>query len=322
MSNVIFAKNARDISIHRTGRNKGDIELVVNDVSVHLNRRHPISIISSLTSTENAVDEIMGGHFLFKENNDGSYKLAEYRDSSYKGFMHDESTIQLYGSNNDLLQHLTTNFSVEELGIGGEFNITAGFDWSVFSKNITTQLSLERLICSNGLKVRNKMFEREVPIINLHEKHLNIAAQQMIHIGQQKFKKRFKEMAREHASVREVHLIHSHVNRRLNNENQHDARLIKMNQALTQYGDITQYYTAAAIESGLVSALNSPISRFDLYNIATEMNTHTEQTVESTNIAVDRIVTNLLFPKEVEGCVTDMSQAKSTFGSPEQAFFG
>jgi hypothetical protein len=321
MSKVIFAKNAQDISIKQVGRGKGTIELTVNDVSTTLNRRHPISIISSLTTEENAVDEIMGGHFLFKELKDGSYKLAEYRDASYNGFMHDEDTIQLYGSTDDLISRTTSGFNIEELGIGGGFNITAGFDWSVFSKNITTQLSLERLVCSNGAKIRNKMFEREVPIINMHEKHLNIAAQQMIHIGEQKFKKRFKEMAREHASVREVHLIQSHVARRLSHD-QNNSTLIRMNQLLTQYGDITQYYTASAIESGLVSALNSPISRFDLYNIATEMNTHTEAHVESTDVAVDRIVSNMLFPRELEGCVTDMSRAKSTFGSPEQAFFG
>ena len=90
---------------------------------------------------------------------------------------------------------------------------------------------------------------------------------------------------------------------------------------LNEHADISQFYTKQAITNGIANSLASPISRLDLYNVITELNTHTHEIVDSTKTALDRIGTSLLFPMDLDGVINQRINT-STFGSPEQAFFG
>lgn len=321
MNTVNFIQSAEHVAINQIGRNKGDILLTVNDSTVELNRRHPIAIASSLTTPKDAAASLQGGHFTIVTGNDGKSNLKEYRDSSYKGFIQSAEFLDRFGTDDTLHARGIDRFSLDEFGLGGNFDLSTGFTWSAFSQNLQTQVSVMRQICSNGMVARNRLFEREVPVINLFDHHLDIAARQLIDISRRHVTDRLEKMGREHAMVKEVNLVRTHIEKRLK-QNPHDARLSKLNGAIEIYGDISDYYTQRAIKEGITQALPSPISRFDLWNITTELNSHTEALVESTTSSLDRIATGLLFPKkDIEGVIAEAA-TRSTFGSPEQAFFG
>lgn len=324
MSNVNFIKNAEDVSVVRYGKTKGDVILRVNDEEVRLNRRHPISVTASLTTPEDATESIKGGHFVFNTHVDKNGKevrrLHEFRDQSYNGFMQTDDFLQRFGSDDTLESRGADRFEIQEFGLGGDFALTAGFTWSAFNRNLKTQVSVIRQICDNGMVARNKMFEREVPIINLYDHHLDIAARQLIDISRRELTKRIEVMGREHSTNKEFNLVYNHVEKRLR-QNPYDARLTKISELMEENGSISEFYTKNAIDNGIVQALPSPVSRFDLWNIVTELNSHTEELVESTRGSLDKIATSLIFPKNT-GTAIATASAKSTFGSPEQAFFG
>lgn len=321
MSTVNFVKNAEHVEIRQVGKTKGDIILTVNDQEVQLGRRHQIAIASSLTTPEDAAASLMGGHFTFLTNDDGKTSLKEYRDSSYKGFIQSQEFLDRFGSDDTLHARGLENFELAEFGLGGAFNLTTGFTWSAFNQNLQTQVSVMRQICSNGMVARNRLFEREVPVINLFDHHLDIAARQLIDVSRRHITDRLEKMGREHAMVKEVELVKTHIDKRLK-QAPTDERLRKLSGAIEIYGDVSEFYTQRAINEGVTSALPSPISRFDLWNITTEMNSHTSELIDSTGSSLDRIASGLLFPKkDIEGVIAAKTQT-STFGSPERAFFG
>ena len=318
---VTFIKNAEHVDIQRIGRNKGDIMLTVNDSTVNLNRRHPISIASSLTTPEDAMASLANGHFMFVTDQHGETSLKEYRDHSYNGFIQTDDFIQRFGTDATLGNRSTSEFNLPEFGLGGDFNLTAGFTWSAFSKNLQTSVSVLRQICSNGMVARMPLFERQVPVINLFDQHLDIASRQLIDVSRRHITSRIEKMGREHAMVKEVSLVQAHIGKRIKADPS-NSRLAALNGALEIYGDVSEYYTKQAIDNGIVDTLPSTISRFDLWNITTELNSHTEALVDSTGQSLDRIATGLLFPKrEIVGVVNDRLES-NVFGSPEQAFFG
>lgn len=321
MNTVNFVKSAEHVEIAQIGKSKGNILLTVNDATVELNRRHPIAIASSLTTPKDAAASLQGGHFTIITNDHGDTHLKEYRDASYKGFIQSQDFLDRFGTDESLHARGMDRFELAEFGLGGKFDLTTGFTWSAFSQNLQTQVSVMRQICSNGMVARNRLFEREVPVINLFDHHLDIAARQLIDISRRHITDRLSKMGREHAMVKEVELVKTHIDKRIK-QNPTDVRLKKLNGAIEIYGDISEYYTQRAINEGITHALPSPISRFDLWNITTELNSHTEELIESTNSSLDRIASGLLFPKkDIEGIVAERAQ-KSTFGSPERAFFG
>ena len=96
--------------------------------------RYAFSRYASLTTPESVIDSLKGGHFVV---DNGS--LKEYRDASYKGFMHNDDFIERFANDNTLLKRASDNIHIAEYGHGGSFDISAGFTWSAFSKNLKNQ---------------------------------------------------------------------------------------------------------------------------------------------------------------------------------------
>lgn len=309
-------RNTEHVSVEQRGKNKGDITLVINDKIIQLNRRHPISVTASLTTPEDAAASLQNGTFVISDEGE----LLEYRDQSYKGFIHGDEFAEKYGSDKSLASRMNTEFDLPEFGMGGKFNLSTGFSWSAFSQNLKTQVNVMRQICENGMVARNKLFEQEVPLHNMFDHHLDIAARQLITVSQDKISKRLAAMGREHSTNNELNLVHSHVKRRLLDDQKND-RLIKLNAVMEEAVDVSDYYTKKAIENNITNALPSTTSRMDLWNIATELRSHTGSLVESTESSLDRIASGLLFPKNITGAIGTRPH-HSTFGSPELAFFG
>lgn len=317
---VKFIKNAEHVQLVHKSYNSSTLNLIVNDQTVELSPRHPFCKTASLTNLESVESTLQNAHFVI-ENVKGKNKLKEYRDSSYNGFLQSDEFIERFANDSTLLKRASDEFNIAEYGVGGSFNLHAGFVWSAFSKNLKTTVEIIRLICTNGLTAKNKLFEREVPIINLFDHHLDIASKQLIDVSKTKISNRLISMAREHALVKDVNLIAGHIQRRLKDD-ENNSRLINLNNVISEYGDISKHYTKNSINNGIAAALPSPISRFDLYNIITELNTHTDELVESTKSSLDKLGTSLIFPRDVDGIIAERNVKQTTFGSPEKAFFG
>ena len=321
MSTIEFIKHAKDIEISRIGRSKGCVTLSVDGFETQLNHRHPIGVATSLSSPECVAESLRGGHFVLEKKNDtDDFVLKEYRDSSYTGFLQTDDFIKRFGEDDSLYDRKKTNIFIPEYGQGGHFDVSCHFKWSAFKQNLMTEIGVLRQICMNGAVAMNPMFQKEVPILNLYDRHLDIAAHQLIETAKDKFIGRFESMSREHSTNREVSLALNHIDKRLKND--YSTKLFNMKTFIEEHCRPDDYYTQDAIKSGIAQDLPSNISRFDLYNIVTECNTYTEESTDSTKSAIDRLASALIFPKRVGIPINHSSKQNDTFGSPELAFFG
>lgn len=320
---VICLKNAKDIDLRKKGNTT---ILTVNDHEIKLNRRHPITVSTAATNEKHVLETLRNGHFVIEDYIGCPLQaparetatLLEYRSNDYNGFIQNEEFLSRFANDYTLGKRSNMDIDLPQYGKGGIFNITTGFTWSMFSRNLVTTVNIDRQICANGMVAKAPMFQRQVPLINLYDHHLDIAASQLIDITQRHLMDRLDKMGREHATIREVNLVHTHIERRL--KNVETPKLQKLFNVTDL--DMHEYYHKTALETGVAQTLPSTMSRFDLWNIVTETNSHTEETSDSLKNNLDRIATGLVFPKEIVGVVNDVKITKSTFGSPEQAFFG
>ena len=112
-----FIKNAEHIDLVRTNSEKAEYDLHINDETVHLNSRHPFSRYASLTTPESVIDSLKGGHFVV---DNGS--LKEYRDASYKGFMHNDDFIERFANDNTLLKLILIFALLQHILYRGGYN--------------------------------------------------------------------------------------------------------------------------------------------------------------------------------------------------------
>lgn len=315
MSNIEFIRNAEHVEINLE---RNAIILNVNDNQVKLNRRHMITRAVAASTPEEVIHHLQGGTFIF-DKKDNETSLIEYKGNDYKGFIQSDEFVHRFGNDTTIHSRMNGELSLPEYGLGGDLSLTSGFSWSAFSRNLVTRVHVLRQICSNGMVARSQMFQREVPLYNLYDAHLDIAATQLLEISKRHIKQRLEIMGREHSTIRDVNLVKSHVMNRLKDDSLNN-RLQNLNHTLNV--DLSEYYHEDALESGIAATLPSTISRYDLWNIITEMNTHTDDNAESTTLALERLATGLMFPKNIVGVVNDTLVSSQTFGSPELAFFG
>lgn len=289
--------------------------MTVNDQTTIVSSRTGIGRMIRMTNVENVQAMLQGGHFLFEGD-----ELKEYRDGNYNGFIHDDDWIKRFSDTPQLLSHMKSEIIVPDFGEGGKFDLNTGFTWSAFNPYLKTQVNLMRLICANGMRVKHKLFEKKVPLINNFEKHLDISAEQINITANKEIKSKLVGMNDIIASVRDVSLVGDHIQKRLEVDPL-DERLNNLNEVIMA-GEFDEKYTSYALNSAsITSHLPSHLSRFDLLNITTELMTHTRSVDRSTDNALNLISTNLIFS---DNEVNQFSKAKipRTFANPEQAFFG
>lgn len=317
--------NAQDIGLERLSKHdkKGYI-LTVGDREIILNARHAISTAASLTDENLIAKSLLGGHYVIGDFTDKrgftTTHLMDYRDASYKGFIHSQSAIDEFVEDGYLNDRLVDCFKVDGLGLGSDFQISSGFSWNAFSKNLKSQVNIIRQICTNGLMLSQPMFEREVPVINRHEEHLDIAARQMMNGATKVVSERLHKMANEHARVRDVKLAHSHFKSRAADYDSAAELNQRLLINLERINDLTKHYTTESLDNGLANELPAPISRLDLYNMITESNSHSDETSASTTNALNGVALDLMFKAPAVMPQTNVVE-KSPFSNPEQAFF-
>lgn len=320
----------------RGGQVTRELEIIIDDKYSH---RFPSS--SRVTKAldvmlpEAIADRLVGGHFLFAEEN-----LLEWRDNTYHGFVHTTASLtQLvnhiglsHNARGELVMAKTWSnhdITVPFLGDGGEFTSQLDFTWSGFSANVSTQFSIIRQICTNGMRGLTPLLKAKIPLVNRWEEHLNMAGAQVQRKIDNTVSRRVQQMQHEAASVGNLLLLRDHARDRINSRDEnitleHRERLANIAQIASPEIHLNRVYNAEVFTNNTVAQhLPGHLSRLDVYNIATEMSSHTPATNTSTNAGLDKLANNLMFDENsLSTQVGGTAIRQSAFSDPDRAFFG
>lgn len=296
------------------------------------------------TAVSQVQDRLVGGKFFVVND-----RLIDFRDNRYNGFVHTMNNIEEMierigvsvannrGFGNTTQQQdiaLRSNWGsaeleVPQLGKGGDFTSNIYYQWSPFMSHIRGVMELVRLICTNGMIGTTYFYNARIPIINRWEEHLDIAYKQIQNKIAEFVTNRLIEMSRERATVGELMLLTDHaLERSIQSESTGEQerlnRIIAKSDPRVQ---LSSYYRDSVFEDKQAAAcLIGHLTVLDLYNMATEISSHTAGTSNSTTGGLQRLANTLMFDGEkrkrrISNSV-HVSTLLSPFSNAEQAFFG
>ena len=282
-------------------------------------------------------ERLTGGTFFFGPNG----QLIDFRDGNYHGFVHtDESIARLLqvigyetnkGGGVSLRKVWSENgIEVPQYNEGGDFNSRLSFKWNPFQAHVNSAFELVRLICTNGMTGLTSFLNTKVPIINRWEEHLDIANQQIQNKVGAMVTARLGQMGIERATIAETQQIADHAFLRIKDGGQAmdsvaRERLAKI-QAIanprTHLADV--YHKNVFDDRRLGAQMPAHLNTFDVYNMATEIRSHTVETPSSTGHALDRMANGLVFDRQdLTAHAARFGQTPlSSFSDAERAFFG
>jgi hypothetical protein len=345
-------KNANvEVSKHHTARGGVQAEITVNDKYIHT---FPVGSRVSQhlrdMSTKELGKKLSGGMFFFNDDT-----LLDFREGAYKGFVHSDASIsklmdtigvsvnQRSWGRGLVVENLEMSrlwnkapFEVEGFGPGKDMESHLIYSWNPFVSTVRAQFELLRMICTNGAKIMQTMFNSKIPLINRWDEHLDIATRDIQHTIVNRIPERMQLMAEQRASVQQVMLVHDRLHNRAQaptgDEIPHSDEQLDMLGLLASHTNVDQHlskiYSSHVFESAELSALvPSHLMAIDLYNIVTEARAHTNDRHRASNIAFDMLATNLVMRDQIVDHDNIISfrggnaQRFNRFANVDQAFF-
>lgn len=334
-------------------------EIIVDDRFVHrFDSKSRISKHLDVMTAKDLGERLSGGSYFFidEANDEATAHLIDHRNGQYmqKGFVHTDETVSKFmevlgfmrkeelpmhrrkrneepGTSNIILRKQWSNGEIQVPGYaqGGDFNSRLSFTWSPFQKTVDSSFDLIRLICTNGAVGLTSFLNTKIPLENRWEEHLEIASRQIQNKVGSIVIQRVKEMTKERASVGECLLVEKHIFDRLYapGEKAEGERemLLKLLHAVSPETHLSGLYQKEVFANrALAAQLGGHLSHFDLWNIATEVRSHTSSSKDSTDNALDKLANSLMFDADDNFSVgASQGGAKlSAFSNPDQAFFG
>jgi hypothetical protein len=187
---------------------------------------------------------------------------------------------------------------------------------------------LWRLICTNGMRGMSRFLNAKIPLVNRWEEHLNIANKQIQNKVNDMVTARLAQMGRERATVQELMTVTSYANERLHNGNKDQPlvreRLYNIRNAADPLLDISCYRDNVFTDSRIAAQVPGHLTTFDVYNLATEIRSHSEEVEGSSTLAIDRFANDLIFNRKdkTQKLARYVQPRLSAFSDPDQAFFG
>ena len=321
-------------------------------ISKHLHMMTPTDLSKQLS----------GGSFFFVDD-----KLIDFRDSSYNGFVHTDDSVNhlmdtigfedidntsrvlgVRGRRSRLLSKSDTDddvestirlrkqwdvagFKVPGYADGGEMESHLFYQWNPFVSHVRATYELLRLICENGAVGIAPIFNAKIPLVNRWQEHLDMATDQIQRVISHKTSNRMISMKDERASLYDCLNTTSHIQARVSSEEIASTEFQQLRNILNIVNPqihLDEVYNQHVFDnSTLAKQLPSHLTAMDLYNIVTEVRTHTTETSKSRNTALDGLANALLFGEgfsefdsSVDRCST--SPKISSFSDSETAFFG
>lgn len=306
---------------------------------------------------EDLAARLSGGSYFFI-NDGGDQRLVDFRDGGYNGFVHEEQSIAKFmdilgyqerdrlplhrrrrGSGDDETENaqiiLRKQWSTAEITVpgyqaGADFNSELSFTWNPFVKTINSAFDLVRLICTNGMVGLTNFLNTKVPLFNRWEEHLDIASRQIQNKVNSVVLARVQAMPTERASVAQLLLLEQHAFDRLYAPGVKDegerVRLLTLMNALSPSTHLSGVYKSDVFNNkALAAQLPGHLSNYDVWNISTEMRTHTHPCAKSSDNALDRVSNGILFEDDsnvIASAARYGNPKPSVFSDPEKAFWG
>jgi hypothetical protein len=332
-------------------------EVVINDKYQH---RFPASSRVSkhldVMDAPDLAERLTGGSYFFVDGEQGAGpQLVDFRDGQYNGFVHPDASLTKFmevigfqtraampghrtrrGTNEDgtqiVLRKVWTKDEIMVPGFqeGGEFHSELSFVWNPFVKTINSSFDLVRLICTNGMVGLTNFLNTKVPLLNRWEEHLDIASRQIQNKVNGIVVERVQGMTGERASVGECLLLEQHAYDRLyapgaKTEDER-ARLLALMSAVSPSAHLEGVYQSAVFQNkSLAAQLPAHLTHFDVWNIATELRSHTNQSKKSSDNALDRFANGIMFDDagyNAAGANQLGAVRTASFADPERAFYG
>lgn len=338
-----------DVEIHRDyssgGEKAKEVAVMVID-GQHEHTFHPESRVSRAladSSEKHIQDRIQGGSFFLQNG-----KLISFKDGNKKHFVHTDESIQALidtiGYTTDKehmrgfnrlntrelkLQDVWSDVELEIPGYqtGNEFNSELSFSWSPFEAHVSSVFRLIRLICTNGMTGTTNFLNTNIPLVNRWQEHLDIASKQIQNKVTGMMESRFNQMIHQHATVRDVQRVMDHIQKRAQiDNNRHSEQtmelLLRTAQMIDPKTHVGDKYLSSAFEDGRVGdRIASHISMHTLWNLITELSSHTTEGEGTSNFALDRFANEVLFDRLDDGTLgmTGEIELDSNFNNVEAA---
>lgn len=337
------------VSIRAT-RNEKNFPVAIADINGKYEHRFDatsrVSKSLELMTPEDLAARLSGGQYFFVGND-----LVDFRDGHYNGFVHTDESIanlvEVLGINpaKDLNTKVHNNLisgdwvlgnKWSDHGIvvpgyqdGGEFKSELHFGWNPFVKTVNSAFMLWRLICTNGMRGLTSFLNTKIPLINRWEEHLDIANRQIQNKVEGMVARRLSMMGAERATVAETMLVAQHAQTRLAKGERLDQiqrdRLRNIANIAHPMPHLGGVYKSNVFEDRRLAAqMPAHLSTYDVYNIATELRSHTNESDGSSDHALDKFANEIVFDrKDLTAHASRYTlPQQSSFSDPDAAFFG
>lgn len=305
---VVYASNAKFEYLSDT------LRLTISDVSgseyQHVFGKRSKTFQEFIKNdTDDFTKLFIGAPFVFILNENGQWRLVDYRTNKKKVFVQSEDNLSalsdILGVNSNNKGNrfiLGTNSFKHEFQAYNQGNNTfeaaLSLPFSPFSKNVSCQVGLERLICLNGMTTNASVFNYKIPVLNNVRENIEVGLSQIIPSVKNSLKERLEKMQNETASLAEAKRTNAFVvnrNREQNRNPENQMRIQSLAIASNVFLHCKNYDESVLNDRQATKFLPSHLSRFDLWNILTELDSHTFETTESTSRAVQRYINTIMF---------------------------
>lgn len=311
-------------------RSRGQVSVVIDDTwSVPLERRDQTAGQVNLGMDHADLKErfLTGRYFIVDD------QVIDWRGGDDLKFMHDDAAIAKLASTIGFVDsptgcragNVTHKLDYEAFqSEGGQFDVHIGFNWSPFSLDINSQLSLLRLVCSNGLVAQSPIMHHRIPMMNAWEDNLAISNDVIGHSFHKLVGPRLAALTEERISVHDALMMRSFLNDLSTSKQATGAQLLALNNMLEL---IEPVFTdeVMSLSKNMLKFVHAPITGFDALNVATECATHYVGEDRS-KVKAELFANSLIFSEDRQRNIrTDLDKLMvdvHTFDNPDQAFFG
>lgn len=353
MTDFNLIRNANVKLTHVIDAKKRNVaEIVVDGKFSH--RFAPTSRISKHLEVMKPKDleaRLNGGTYFFVGD-----QLVDLRDGAYNGFVHTDESINVFmdvlgfqtrprglrgrpaaradvsGEGQIALRKVWSKNEIAVPGYkaGGDFSTELSFVWNPFVKTINSSFDLVRQICSNGMVGLTPFLNTKIPLMNRWEEHLDIANKQIQNKVNSTVIARVQSMSNTRASVADCLLLEQHAFERLiapseKSDDERDRLKALISATAPKFHLHNTYRDEVFEDKNLAAQLPGHLTSFDVYNIATELRSHTTQVAKSSDFALDKFANALMFDRDdnfVAAAARYSGPKVASFSSPDRAFFG
>lgn len=317
--------------------------ITVNDQFTHrFSHKSRVSRHLEMMTPDTLQTRLSGGTYFFVED-----ELVDWRDGYYNGFVHTDAMVDEYM---DLLGYVhkkdvqfihrtkdnahpialrkkwdSAEIVVPGYTYGGKFTSELSFVWNPFVSFVSSSYDLVRQICTNGMVGTTQFLNNRIPLVNRQTEHLDIAARQIQNKISNIVVERIQQMTDERASVGQCLLVESHIVDRLveNVEQDSNEKLITLLNAVSPVSQLSDVYRESVFQNkDLAAQLPSHLDQFSLFNVVTELRTHTNESKNSSDFSLDKISNSILLDDVYVRSTASKSIQRAVFADPDRAFFG